>query len=131
MAKQGGGRPVCQGKRKDGSPCRAPSLPDSTLCWVHDPRQAEVAAKARAAGASKGAKVKALNSRRRKLDTHAGLAEFLGDIIHKTAEGEIDNETARTVIYGCSVMRHLADHQLVKRLEEVEARLGLAGARRA
>lgn len=124
-------RPVCQGERKDGTPCRAPSLPDSSLCWVHDPRQAEAGRQARAAGASKGAKVKALNSRRRRIDTHAGLAAFLSDVIHNTAEGKLDVDTARTVIYGCSVMRHLADHELVKRLEAVERQLGMAAVRRA
>lgn len=125
-------RPGCQGTRKDGSPCKAPALPDSALCWVHDPRQAEVAARARADGASKGAKVKALNGRRRRIDTHAGLAIFLSEIIHKVAEGKLDTDTARVVMYGCSVMRYLADHEVERRLSEVERKLETAtSARRA
>jgi hypothetical protein len=124
-------RPVCQGSRKDGTPCRAPALPDSALCWVHDPRQAETAARARAAGASKGAKVKALKSQRRRIDTHAGMAVFLAGVIHDVVEGKLDTDTARAVMYGCSVMRHLADHEVERRLAEVERKLDSATARRA
>ena len=113
-------RPTCTARRKDGAPCRAPALPDSPLCWSHDPRQAEVAAQARAAGASKGAKVKALHGRRRRLDTHAALASFLTGVIYDLAEGRQDPDVARVVIYGCSVMRQLAEHSLERRLAEVE-----------
>jgi len=113
-------RPTCAATRKDGDGCRAPALPDSALCWSHDPRQAEVAARARAAGASKGAKVKALHGRRRRLDTHGGLAIFLNGVIHDVLEGKIDGDTARAVIYGCALMRQLNEHAVEKRLAEVE-----------
>ena len=113
-------RPTCRATRKDGAACRAPALPDSALCWSHDPRQAEAAAQARAAGAAKGGKLRALRGRRRKLDSHAGLAAFLTGVIHDVAEGRQDPDTARVVIYGCSVMRQLAEHSLERRLAEVE-----------
>ena len=113
-------RPVCRATRKDGAACQAPALPDSALCWSHDPRQAEVAARARADGASKGGKLRALRGRRRKLDSHAGLAAFLTGVIYDLAEGRQDPDTARVVIYGCSVMRQLAEHSLERRLAEVE-----------
>jgi hypothetical protein len=96
------------------------------LCWIHDPDQTEATAQARAAGASKGAKVKALKGRRRRLDTHEGLAAFLSGIIHDVAEAKLDAEIARTVIYGCAVMRHLAEHGLERRLAEVERQLAVA-----
>ena len=124
-------KPPCHGTRKDGAACRAPALPDSALCWSHDPRQAEAAAEARAAGASKGAKVKALHGRRRRLDTHAGLAAFLTGLIHDVVEGRQDPDVARVVIYGCSVMRRLAEHALERRLAEVERLLATVQARRA
>lgn len=113
-------RPVCTASRKDTTPCRAPALPDSTLCWSHDPRQAEVAKQARAAGASKGAKVKALNGRRRRLDTQSGLSIFLSGVIHDVLEGKIDTDTARTVIYGCAVMRQINERSVEQRLAAVE-----------
>lgn len=121
-------RPVCQDKRKDGAPCRAPALPDSALCWVHDPRQAEAGQQARAAGAAKGGKVRALNGQRRKIDTHAGLAVFLSGVIHDVAEGKMDTDTGRAVMYGCSVMRHLAEHELERRMADVERKLATATA---
>src|SRR5215212_3422973 len=100
-------RPICTARRKDGSGCQAPALPDSALCWSHDPRQAEAAREARAAGASKGARVKNLNQRRRRLDTHGGLSIFLNNVIHDVLEGKLDSDTARTVIYGCALMRQI------------------------
>jgi hypothetical protein len=113
-------RPTCQGRRKDGSPCQAPALPDSALCWSHDPRQAEAAREARSAGASKGAKVKALNGRRRRLDTPRGLSIFLTTLVHDVVDGKVDPEIARTAFYGCSILRQLGEHGLEKRLAEVE-----------
>jgi hypothetical protein len=124
-------RPTCEATRKDGEPCRAPALPDSLLCWSHDPRQAEAARQAWARGASRGAKLKALRGRRRRIDTHAGLASFLSGVIHDVVEGKLDADAARTIIYGCAVMRHLAEHSIERRLAEVERQLASAGARRA
>lgn len=113
-------RPTCTATCKDGSACRAPALPDSALCWSHDPRQAEVAREARAAGASKGAKVKALNGRRRRLDGHGGLAQFITALVYDVVEGRQDPDVARVALYGCSILRQLAEHGLEKRLAEVE-----------
>ena len=113
-------RPTCEAIRKDGEPCRAPALPDSGMCWSHDPRQAETAARARAEGAAKGGKIKALHGRRRRLDTHTGLVIFLTNVVHDVLEGKLDSDTARTVIYGCGLLRQLAEHSLERRLAEVE-----------
>jgi hypothetical protein len=124
-------RPTCTASRKDGSACRAPALPDSALCWSHDPRQADAAAQARAAGASKGGKVRALHGRRRRLDSHAGLSLFLNDLIHDLAEGKQDPDVARVIVYACSVMRQLNEHNVERRLAEMERLLSVASARRA
>ena len=64
--------------------------------------------------------MKALNSKRRRLDTHRGLSIFLNDVIHNVLEGKLDSDTARTVIYGCGLMRQLNEHSLERRLAEVE-----------
>jgi len=111
---------LANGAQLTMSVCRAPALPDSALCWSHDPRQADAAAAARAAGASKGAKVKALHGRRRRLDSHGGLAAFLTALVHDVVEGKVDPDVARTAFYGCSILRQLAEHGLEKRLAEVE-----------
>jgi len=124
-------RPTCGGTRKDSSPCRAPALPDSALCWSHDPRQAEAARAARATGASKGAKVKALNGRRRRLDNQAGLSIFLTNLVHDVVEGKQDPDVARAAMYGCSILRHLAERSIEKRLAEVERLLASLKARPA
>ena len=113
-------RPTCTEKRKDGAPCRAPALPDSTLCWVHDPRQTERAARARIDGGAKGGRLKAVKGRRRRLDTHAGLAQFITGLVYDVVEGRQDPDVARTALYGCSILRQLAEHSLEKRLAEVE-----------
>jgi hypothetical protein len=119
-AGQGGDKPTCTAARRDGEPCRAPCLPDSALCWSHDPRQAEAAREARAAGASKGARVKNLHARRRRLDTHGGLAQFITSLVYDVVEGRQEPDVARTALYGCSILRQLAEHNLEKRLADVE-----------
>lgn len=124
-------RPTCTAIRKNGDPCRAPALPDRSMCWSHDPGQAEVAAQARARGASKGATVKNLNARRRRLDTAGGLSIFLTNLVHDVVEGKVEPDTARVAIYGCSVLRQLAEHGVEKRLAEVERLLASARGRTA
>jgi len=116
-------RPICEGIRKDGTRCRALSYPGSALCWIHDPERAEATAEEMRRGRAKGARVKALKGRRRRLDTPGGLAVFLNGIIHDVAEGKLNSDTARTVIYGCSVMRHLTERELERRVAELERKL--------
>jgi hypothetical protein len=117
-------RPACTGTRKDGSPCRAPALPDSALCWVHDPRQAEQAVRARTAGASKGGKVRALQSRRRKLDTPAALVRFVSEVVQDALAGTVPPDIAKAVLYGVSIQRQLIESSdVVERIEQLEARL--------
>ena len=111
-------RPVCTGTRKDGQPCRAPALPDSMLCWSHDPRQAEVAAQARAAGASKGGKLRSLHGHRSRLSTVPELVRFVATLVHRTIEGELDVNVARCVFYGLSLQKNLVE------LSDLERRLG-------
>ena len=97
-------RPICTGTRKDGSGCRAPALPDSALCWSHDPRQAERAARARSQGGSKGSKLKALHGRRRRLDSQGALGAFVSNLVYDVVEGRQDPDVARAALYGCSIL---------------------------
>jgi hypothetical protein len=117
-------KPTCRATRKDGATCRAPALPDSALCWTHDPRQAEAAARARAAGAAKGGRLRALRERRAKLDTAAALLRFNAGVIQDTLAGTLPPDVARAVLYGVSIQRQLVEAgDLERRVEALEARL--------
>ena len=116
--------PTCQAVRKDGSPCRAPALPDSALCWSHDPRQAEAAARARAEGGAKASRLRSLEGKRRRLDSPRALAGFLSTLIHDALEGKVDADLARTVGYLAAVQVKAVElaqrSELEARLAEVE-----------
>ncbi len=117
-------RPMCQGARKDGQPCRAPALPGSTWCWAHAPERQEIAARARAAGASKGGKVRALQGKRRRLESPVQLARFLSELVQSTLEGQTEPDIARVCFYGASVLRQVTESaELERRLTALEQQL--------
>ena len=121
-------RPTCDAIRKDGERCRAPALPDSVLCWSHDPRQAETAARARAEGASKGGKLRALKGRRPKLDSPRALVRFVADLAQDTLSGAVEPDVSRAVAYCVSLqIRLLEASELERRVAELEARYAASG----
>lgn len=61
-------RRICQARRSDGLPCRAPPLLESDFCSVHDPANAEAMADARKLG----------GVRRKREVTLAGAYDFEG-----------------------------------------------------
>jgi hypothetical protein len=111
----------CQAPRKDGSACRARPLPDSALCWSHDPTRAEAAREARSKGARKANTLRLLRGRRRRLE-HAGrLATFLSDLIEDVLIGTVAADIARTCFYGASVLRQVVEtSDLERRLAVLE-----------
>ena len=113
-------RPVCEATRKDTQPCLAAALPGRGWCWSHDPDRQEIAAAARRDGAIKSNKLRSLRGKRRRLDTHGGLAHFVTNLVYDVAEGRQDPDVARAALYGCSILRQLAEHSVEKRLAEVE-----------
>ena len=116
-------KPPCHGTRKDGAACRAPALPGSTLCWSHDPRQAEVAAQARAAGAAKGGRLRALAARRSRLDTPRQLMAFIAALAHDTLSGRVAPDVSRAVAYALSLqLRLLEASELEQRIAALEQR---------
>jgi hypothetical protein len=125
-------RPICRALRKDGSPCRGPSLPGSDRCWVHDPEQAEQAAEARARGSVKAAKLRSIQGGRRKLDTPRALAAFLSSLVHDLVEGKAEAELVKTVAYSISVQCKVLDLARGSDLDRLrdELRAELAEARR-
>lgn len=118
-------RPVCAGRCKGGQACRAPALPDSGLCWAHDPRHAEQAIKARAEGASRGGKVRALQGRRRRLTTPAALLVFVDTLIWDAIDGKYDPKLVNAVVGAVNVQRALIESSdLEQRLAVLEAAAG-------
>jgi hypothetical protein len=95
------------------------------LCWSHDPRQAEQAARARAEGASKGGKLRSIVGRRSKLATAEQVLAFNADVVHRVLSGELAVDVARCAIYGLSLQRQLIESSdLEQRLAVLEAAAG-------
>jgi hypothetical protein len=124
-------RPICRATRQDGQPCRGSALPGGELCWVHDPDRAEQAAEARRAGAVKTNKLRALKGRRARLDTAGSLMRFVATLAHRTLEGELAPDIARSVGYLCSLQIRLVETAAIeRRLAAIETRLAAAVTRR-
>lgn len=87
---------------------------------MHDPARRDEVAAARRRGGVSSTKLRALKGKRRRLDTHSGLSIFLNNVIHDVLEGKLDGDTAKVVIYGCSLMRQLNERDVERRLAEVE-----------
>jgi hypothetical protein len=118
-------RPACSGTCKDGRACRAPALSDSGLCWAHDPRHAEQAVKARAEGASRGGKIRALQGRRRRLTTPAALIEFVNSLIWDAIDGKHEPKLVNAVVGAVNAQRALLEQaDLEQRLAALEAAAG-------
>ena len=118
---------TCEGITKASDRCRSFALPGSSFCFMHgDP---VVAAAARARGASKGGKIRALNGRRRKLATPAAVVEFLSGLVHELVEGRRDVELVRGVAYAVAVQLKAIElaskGDVERRLADVERILAL------
>jgi hypothetical protein len=115
-------RPVCQSRRNDGQPCRAPALPESERCWAHDPDQAEVARAARAKGAAKGNRTRALRAGQPRMDDVHGLVKFTGLVITGVLSQKIPVDVGRCVLYGIGIQKSLIEvGDLETRLAALEA----------
>jgi hypothetical protein len=115
-------RPRCQGARNDGQPCQAPALPQSSQCWAHDPAQAEAAREARARGAAKGNRTRALRAGQPRMDNVQGLVKFTGLVITGVLSQKIPVDVGRCVLYGVGIQKSLIEvGGLQERLEALEA----------
>jgi hypothetical protein len=80
---------------------------------------------ARAKGGAAASKVRALKSRRPKLDNPEGLVGFTGGVILDVHQGRLGPDAARVVLYGVSIARQLLEtRDIESRLEALEAALG-------
>jgi hypothetical protein len=112
-------KPTCRAVTKRGARCRAFALA-SGLCWNHDPARADEVRAAR----SKGGTLCALQGRRRRLDSPAAVVAFLSSLVHDVADGALDGEPAKVLVYALSVQLkaiELAEQSAGRRLvAEVE-----------
>ena len=92
---------------------------------MHDPEQRAARATARAKGGAKASKLRAITGRRSKLATASDLVTFTAGVIHDVQEGKLEPDTARVVLYGVSIQRHLVEiADLERRLAVLEERFG-------
>lgn len=91
-------RQACGAALERGGTCRAFALP-SGRCWNHAPERAAERHVARA----KGGKLKALQGRRKRLDSPSAVVAFLSGLVHDLVDGQRDADTVRTVAYSLSV----------------------------
>jgi len=84
--------------------------------------------RARAAGASKGGKVRALKSHQPRFDTPKALVKFTGLILGGVLSGRIAPDVGRCVLYGINTQRQLIESADVeRRLAALEAQLQQQG----
>jgi hypothetical protein len=72
-----------------------------------------------------------LHGQRSRLDRHEALALFVSNLVHDVVERRQDPDIARAALYGCSILRQLAEHSLERRLAEVERLLATIRGRLA
>jgi len=113
---------------KAGSACRSFVAVGDLYCFPHNPSNAERMQQARAAGASKGGKVRALKSHQPRFDTPKALIRFTGLILGGVLSGRIAPDVGRCVLYGINIQKSLIEaSNLEQRLEAMEAQLAQQG----
>lgn len=122
---------MCEATRNDGEPCRAPALPRSSQCWAHDPAHAEAAREARARGAAKGNRARALRAGQPRMDDVQGLVKFTALVVTGVLSQRIPVDVGRCVLYGVGIQKSLIEvSDLERRLSVLEEHLVDAGQRR-
>jgi hypothetical protein len=100
---------VCRATKKDGSPCTLPSIGESSLCWAHDPANAE----RRRRGQSRGGKSKP----NREL---ADIKHRLSQLVEGVLAGRVDRSDA--AVSGQllnTVIRAIGMEMKVREMEEL------------
>ena len=114
--------PRCAGTKRNGERCTATVEPPQTLCWWHDPANAEKRRRA----ASRGGRAKANPVARELHELLEGLIDRVMDGTIETGRGAVANQLITTRI------KLLEYERRAKETEEFEERLAaLERARRA
>jgi hypothetical protein len=113
-------RADCSATTRAGQRCRAFALSGEPWCKTHHPDYVEE----RRAICAKGARLKAINGRRPRLDDAAGLLRFNADLVHRLLAGELETDVVRVVVNALNLQRQLIEAgDIERRLAELEARL--------
>ena len=118
----GAEKPACTATARSGQACRAFARPDRPFCQVHDPERAEHFK----AASAKGGQMRAIQGRRRKLDTAQELLKFTSTVILDVLEGSINLDVGRVVLYGVQVQRGVLETAtLADRIDAIEQQVAL------
>jgi len=125
-------KPACEALSKAGEPCRAFALPGARNCWTHSPDHVEARQRACSAGGRKATQLRAIEGKRRKLDTPRALAGFMSTLVHDALEGKVDADLARTIGYLVAVQTKVVEQARQSDVERMlaEVRALTADARR-
>jgi len=89
---------------------------------AHDKTRRAAAQAARAKGATVSNKLRALEGRRRRLDSAPQLVEFTSGIVQDVLSGSVTVDVGRAVLYGVSIQKSLLEaSDLDTRLRVLEA----------
>ena len=111
---------ICTATKRDGSPCTLPPNGSGTLCWAHDPTNAE----RRRRGQSRGGR----NKPGREIVAIRGrLSDLANDVLAgrvDRADAAVAGQLLGTVIRAIGTELRVREQQdLIERLEELEALL--------
>ena len=113
----------CEGKRKDGRPCRVAALPGSRYCLFHDPAQAETRRRAQRKGGtnrSRRAAVLPAEAPDAPLKTVPDVVSFLALTANRVCRGELDAKVGNCVGVLCGqLLRALAPDEGQREIDEL------------
>jgi LPS O-antigen subunit length determinant protein (WzzB/FepE family) len=104
---------ICTANKRDGSPCTLPSYESSSLCWAHDPANAE----RRRRGQSRGGRSKPTKEL---ISVKQRLSELADDVL----EGNVDRADAAVTSQVLNVYLRAVSLELkVREQQEFEERI--------
>jgi len=113
---------ACSATTDAGAPCKGFAQRDSAFCLAHDKTRRAAAQAARAKGATVSNKLRALEGRRRRLDSAPELVTFTSGIVQDLLSGSVTVDVGRAVLYGVSIQKSLLEaSDLDGRLKVLEA----------
>ena len=111
---------ICTATKRDGSPCTLPSNESTSLCWAHDPANAE----RRRRGQSRGGKSKPTKEL---IDIKRRLSDLADDVLEGRVErgdGAVVSQILNVYLRAISVEMKVREQQeLTERLEALEEAL--------
>ncbi len=124
-------QPRCTASAKHGGSCRAFALPGRETCRVHAPEYAAAVQADRVRGGQMAGRLRAIEGKRKRLDSPRALVKFLSDVAVNTLSGSIDPSVSRAVVYAVATLRQTMESaDLEQRLARLEQQLAQQGTKR-